>query len=455
MIRVKRSKPVTVGTRTSAKCVTMRFTGDRDATGLVMKPLEVENCDCSEGFLQTLPEWEYMLNDDGERYNCNIANTLEMGSFKVDEGGKSFKNGYYIITAAGSFIYYLENEGYYYAVATNRVKVAPFFVKTYAGPRIALCTRKGFLLADTKGKYETIIEDETLSAGALYRHRIFLGMVGGVVKYSAPEEFTNFNESVDEGGEIAFPHCGGEIIAMKTYEDALYIFFRSGIMRLKAGGEPSGFYSEELDYTGGDIFPRTICVCQHSIYFLARSGLYRLKGKKTERLDIKADFPTEETGLEGNAVWKDRPMIRYQKADGAFETIIVGKDGKSAFFMSGLDSLGRGEDGRVLFIDKLKYLCQLTDKGTYFFDGRFCAAETDFGCPGKKRLERLRFSGEGNFSLSILYNGMSMGKSLEFENGVAEWKFNRAEAGEKYQMTFELGRGCKITSMQAEFKVFS
>ena len=38
----------------------------------------------------------------------------------------------------------------------------------------------------------------------------------GIVKYSAPEDFTNFDESVDEGGSIEFPNCGGEIVAMKA-----------------------------------------------------------------------------------------------------------------------------------------------------------------------------------------------------------------------------------------------
>jgi hypothetical protein len=279
-----------------------------------------------------------------------------------------------------------------------------------------------------------------------------VALKGGVLKYSAPEDFSNFGETENLGGSMAFPHCGGEIIAMKPYQDTLYIFFKSGIMRLKAGGEPSGFYAERLDYAGGDIFSRTICVCQHAIYFLSRSGLYRLKGKKTERLDLDVDFPQEETGFEGCSVWKDRPMIRYHVGDDVYTTIIVGKDGKSAFFMKDLADLGRGEDGRVFFTDKGKYLCQLTDKGTYWFDGRFNTQATDFGYSGKKRLECLRFYGEGSFTLSILWNGMIVNKHLEFVNGVAEWRFDRMEYGEEYQMTFELGRMTKITGVQAEYK---
>ena len=241
---------------------------------------------------------------------------------------------------------------------------------------------------------------------------------------------------------------------MKPYEDALYIFFKSGIMRLEAGGEPSSFYAEKLDYVGGDIFARTICVCQHAIYFLARSGLYRLSGKKVKRLDVGVEFPAEQTGFEGCSVWKDRPMIRYCAGDNKYKTIVLSKDEKTVFFMADLANLGRGEDGRVLFTDAGKYLCQLTDKGTDWFNGFFISKEMDFGFSGKKRLERLRFYGEGSFSLTILRDGISMTKSFVFENGTAEWKFNRINLAEWYQLSFELGRATKITGIQAEYKTF-
>jgi hypothetical protein len=433
----------------------MRFTDDENAKGLVIRPFEIMDCDCSEGILQSLPEWEYLLDESGNHYNCNIPNILEVGSFKVDQGSKSFKNAYYLITVAGSFLYYMGDQSGFYSVATNRVKVASFFVKTKEGPRIALCTRKGFLLADLNGGYTMVIPTGTLSAGAWYKHRIFVGMTGGSVQYSAPEDYTNFTDSVDEGGSLSFPQCGGEIIAMKVYDDALYIFFKSGIMRLRAGGEPSGFYSERLDYTGGDIFSRTICVCQHAIYFLSRSGVYRLKGKKTERLDIKAELPTEESGLEGYSIWKDRPMIRYQKANGNFETMVISQNGKSAFFMKGMETLGLGEDGRVLFTDKLKYICQLTEHGTHWIEGRFFGQETDLGFAGKKRLERVKFFGSGSFTVTIFWEKMSITKTFTFENGSAIWKIGHVEYGETFQFCFELGRASKITDVQVEYKTFA
>lgn len=453
MIRIKRSKPATARNLRWRR-VTMRFTDDKGAVGVVLKPAEAVNCDCSNGILQTLPEWEYIRNEAGDTITSYVSKPLAVGGVKADRGDGWYGYIYYIINETGGYFYYNQDEESFNTAVFNRGKVESFFVEVDGLSKMAMCTQKGFFLVGMNGAGQLIISQDTLAAGALFRHRIFVGMKGGVLKYSAPEDFTNFNPSAEEGGEIAFPHCGGEIIAVKPYEDALLVFFRSGIVKLKIGGEPSLFRAEQLEYAGGDILPRTICVCKHAVYFLAKSGFYRLRKKTVERLDLDVAVPVVETEREGCAVWKDMPMIRYQREDGEFETIVIAKDGKKAFFMQGLSCLGRGEDGKVLFIDEEKKFCQLVDKGEYWFEGRFLSEETDFGWVGKKRLERLCFCGEGSFTLTIYWNGMIQTKHLQFANGIAEWEFYRPELGERYQMRFELDRQTKITSLQAEYKTF-
>ena len=73
-----------------------------------------------------------------------------------------------------------------------------------------------------------------------------------------------------------------------------------------------------------------------------------------------------------------------------------------------------------------------------------------FGVAGKKLLCRLRFRGEGTFTLTMKVNGRTVTREMAFENGVAEWEM--AERGEKFAFGFALGRASKITDMQATFK---
>lgn len=453
MIRMKRSKPVT-GKGLRWRRVMMRFTNDNNAVGMLLKPVEAVDCDCSSGALQTVPEWECVKNDVGDVIACYVEKPLQVGGVKAERGDGWYGYIYHLINEQGGYFYYNQEEESFNTAVVEKGKVECFFVLVGGLPRMAMCTQKGFLLVGMRGNSELIISEDTLPVGALFRHRIFVGMKGGVLKYSAPEDFTNFNLSADEGGEIAFPHCGGEIIAIKPYEDNLLVFFKNGIVRLKVGGEPSLFRAEQLEYAGGDILPRTICVCQHAVYFLAKSGFYRLRKKTVERLDLDVEVPVAETEREGCAVWKDMPMIRYQKPDGEFVTVVIAKDGKRAFFMSGLNCLGRGEDGAVLFMDDENRFCRLADKGETWLDGRFVSETTDFGWVGKKRLERLRFYGEGNFTLTLIWEGKTMTKHLQFTNGIAEWELYRPEFGERYQMCFELGRQTKIASVQVEYKTF-
>ena len=234
MITMKRSKPTSARSRGHSRCVTLRFTDDRDAVGLVLKPTEIVECDASEGWLRTLPEWKYVLNGEGAKIGCNISNLLCVGSLKADNSGRAFQDVYYLTTINGSFLYYKTDVSNFYAVITNCGKVDSMFLKTKAGARIALCSEKGVSLSSLSGSVQTFTMDGALGIGALFKHRLFVAMKGGLVKYSAPEDFTNFTDTSDDGGQISFPHYGGEIVAMKTYDDALYIFFRSGIMRLGA-----------------------------------------------------------------------------------------------------------------------------------------------------------------------------------------------------------------------------
>ena len=438
------------GKRTMRDCVvTLRFT-DEDGAGVALRPYQAVDCDYSEGVLKTVPEWEPVLRSSGKQYQCNLNNALEVGGRKIDNGEGGYDEVYFITSRTGSIYLYRKDADAFYCVVVNRGRLEYIPVKSLDGQQLLYFTDEGFLWGDTSWSYNEILSDDTLAAGAFFKHRAFVAMKNGGIRYSVPEDFSDFSESSDDGGFIQFPNCGGDIISMKVFEDALYVFFQNGIMRLTVGGDPSNFYSEKLDYTGGDIFYRTICVCQHAIYFLARGGMYRLKGKKTERLPLKAVFPTVETGLEGCAVWQDRPMIRYQEADGTFKTIVVARDGKSAFFMSGLNLLGRSDDGSALFTDHMNGLCRLVEKGTKWYNGSFLAEETDFGVAGKKLLCGLRFRGEGTFTLTMKVNGRTVTREMAFENGVAEWKM--AERGERFAFGFSLGRASKIAEMQATFK---
>ena len=453
MIRMKRTKPATSGEKgMRTHSVTLHFTNDKKATGAFLKGKVVTNCDDSEGVVRTIPGWELVLDSDGNKLNGNVNNLLEVNSVKMKIGNE-YKEVYYLLTKSGSVLCYREDLKAFYVLLANKADARVFPVNGKNGSWLAICTKMGFFLAEPDGSsYKTVFEKNTMAVGAFFKHRVFLGGRGGLVRYSAPEDFENFTLSDDEGGEIAFPNCGGELIAMKPFQDALYLFFERGIVRLKAGGEPSGFYAERLDYTGGDIFPRMICVCQHAVYFLARSGLYRLKGKTTERLDLETQLPTEIAGDEGCAVWKDMPMFRF-KVKSLFQVLMITENGKSSVLMQDFKVLG-GENNTVLFLNNKSEVCRLAENGTDGIEGKFYTEFIDFGRVDMKRIERLRFYGEGEIYCSIWWEQGFLTKRLSFDSGYAEWKIDRAERGKEFRLQLTLYYKSQIRQVVVDYKTW-
>ena len=447
MKRVQRSKPVTVKALRPRR-VDLRLTEDVSAKGLALKIWQMKDCEMENGCIQSLTEWNLARRSNGQPYQYVNTNVLEVGSMPLDLGHGDYRELYYMLTTDGSFIYYNEaKNGYYVMLAgKGKVKVCPVMGKD--ATVFALFTEKGFFIGDLLGNYQTVIEEDTLAAGAYFKHRIFVGMKGSEVRYSAPEDFLNFNESSDEGGRMRFSNCGGEIVAMQVYDDALYIFFQSGILRLTASGEPSKFRAEQLDYAGDYILRRTVCVCQNAMYFMSAGGIYRVKGKRVDRLPVQLKLPIVENGKEGCAVWKDRPIFRYNQM--GFKTIFLSSDGKTVYPMSDLKGLGRSAGGRVLFLDTSYQFCELINGGIYDYNGTFFTLETDFGYVGKKRLMNIYLQGEGTGFLTMTTDlGTIWVKQFAFVGGGT--KLSLSEYGSLFAFRIELGPSSKISAMQVEY----
>ena len=453
MIRMKRTRPAVAGKKKMKNHLVEFFlTNDKGAKGSSLQINYTRNCYCDVMGIRSVGNYEKVLNESGNPLNANISNLLEVSCWNV-RVGVGYKKVYYLQTKSGSILCYREDLGQFYAVLTNKGASQVFPVTGKMEDWIAVCSRTGLFLVSTDGiEYKRVTNHDTMGAGAFFKHRLFIGGKGGLVKYSAPEDYFNFTPSDDAGGEIVISNCSGELIAMKTHQDALYLFFQSGIVRLEIGGDPSKFYAEKLDYTGGEIFPRTICACQSGVYFLGSNGFYRLNGKKIEYLDALINIVPKYTGEEGCAVFKNWPVIRF-RAGGVNQNVVITENGKSLFFLEGLSRLG-GNEGELLFIDGKSEVSRMADCGTNAYEGVCALYKTNFGCAGKKRLDCLRFYGEGSFRLDMWWANCYFSRVFQFDNGIAEWKANALELSEDFQIELYLSINSRIWKVEAEFKTW-
>ncbi|MBQ7948285.1 MAG: hypothetical protein IJ284_00845 [Clostridia bacterium] len=428
----------------------LTFTGDSSVKGNVVRGVAFGNCFCQDGVVQNVPEWLPVFRPDDAQYKSSITNILEFGTLKLyDDTDGVFDDIGYIVTATGNFFLFVKSLSVFYTVATQVGKMCPFAVMGKSGTFVALCTEGKLLYVAMNGVSETVVETDVLPAGALFKHRVFVAMKGGFLKCSAPENFKEFDPA-QGGGLIGFPNMGGEIVAMKAYGDALYLFFENGIMRLEVRGDASDFYAEKLDYTGEKIYSRTVCVCENGLYFMTKDGVYRVQGRKAERLDFFVGVSAFETDLEGCSVFKGRPIFQYQDNENVKKIAWLNKDEKSMTFLHEIMGVAVGGNGEALVLDKKRTLWRLSDKGNIWYSGAFTAADTDFGFAGRKTLRKIRLEGTGSVTLTLTNGKRSWVRAFDLSNGFAEAELS--ERGERFGLSFALDRESTLVKMRVEFE---
>ena len=410
------------------------------------------NCDCRGGKLRKAPAGTPCLKSDRSPRVCTISNVAKICLIKeysnadgtyVERFSVLDQNGRFYVQRQDTQSFTLLLGGLPGADVVRTVDRNNWVKTVFINGETCL-----ILEANYTGKAVKLANN--CKTGAFFKHRLFVGVKPSALACSAPGDELSFTESVYDGGLLRFPCVGGEIVAIKPFEDKLYVFFEYGILKLTVGGAIKDFEAQEIEYVGGKIYGRTVRATNKALFFMAEDGLYRLDGRSVKRLF--SDFvqlPKEETLLESGVGYGDKVLIRYLTDEG-YKTLAVYEDGEDCFYMDGLNALSCEEGGRCLFIDENKRICQLSEDGVFGSVGRFIGAETDFGLSGRKTLTKLSFEGKGNVSVTIENGGRTFVRSLIFEDGKAEVKLS--ERGDKFVFHFTLSSGSEISSAVAEVK---
>ena len=411
---------------------------------------QAKNMRCREGVLQSGTLYEWVLSDVDEKRSISVEDLLAVVEIPYyDQNTHSYKARYGGVTSGGSFLFQKKGALTFEAVAEGIERPAIVY---YTAPDQTIWTVMvggKAICINGNGVLRTFPQTNLLSCACFYKHRLFLAEEQNVLLYSAPEDFMNFEQSLEGGGEISFPNAGGNIIGLKAFQEALYVFFDRGILRVEIKGNPKDFAAESIEYSGGSIFARTICVCGEGILFMASDGVYRLHGKKAERLF--ADFiqlPVRETKEEACAGLSDRAFIRYETSAGK-RTLVLASDGKDCYYADDLTALSYVERANALFVDEEYLICRLTDAGKQARKGVF-KTETDFGVSGYKTLRKLRFEGEGAFILTVEADKRKRMRKVTLEDGFAEVELS--ERGKTFKISFSASDKLTLRKLSAELK---
>lgn len=410
------------------------------------------NCDCRDGKLRTALGGAKLLKADGFPQTCDLEGVTQLIVLKVyDSATKTYTERFGALTESGEFHVQEKADGEFIRIATGMENAG---VEQFAGEtfryKLALIGENTCVYFKDDDTFDIAMLEGTSKTGCFFKHRMFVGMRPSKLVCSAPEDELDFTESIHDGGLIRFPCVGGSIVAMKAFDDRLYVFFEYGILKMNASGATKNFTADELQYAGGKIYGRTVCVGNHGLYFMTSDGVYRFDGEEVDRLfpDL-VELPKSETLLESGVTFSERVLIRYLTKTG-YRTLVFYEDGKDCYYMDKLPIFSGEEGGRCLFTDENGVICQLRENGEVGFEGRFFGAETDLGVAGRKTLTKLCFEGEGSFSLTVKTGGRSFTREVAFASGVTEVKLS--ERGERFAFDLLLQNGTTISKMTAEFK---
>ena len=316
--------------------------------------------------------------------------------------------------------------------------------------KLLLCYNDSIYTYDPIKATKSLWMEQKVTDACFFNERLFI-CYGNTLKYSAPTDYKNFNDSIDEGGEIKIVSDRGDIFQMVAIGETAYVFLERGVYKLSLGGAGRDFIVEDMLYKGGPIVANSVCVCLNKIAFLAEDGIFVLDGVRLERyaegLNIKI-LPNMDYCRAGYGF--GRYYLTFLDENSVRRTVFVDLEDKGnfgeIFAMHGLGDW----NGKVLGT-KNGYFSHLDANGDLPVGEKysFRCESTDFSVSGEKFLRGLQLCGQGNCVLTV--KGRNGEKKLSYS---LAGKQKRAVGlkGDLFSLEIELSKGCVIEQLAVDLE---
>lgn len=237
------------------------------------------------------------------------------------------------------------------------------------------------------------------SCACIHAERMFTAN-GYRLNYTAPLNFEDWLDKRRLSGYFEFPTDGGEILAMQSYKEKLYLFRRRGITQVRLLGEELNAKSTVLPYGWGDLVPDSVAPCGDKICFFTERGFYSFNGGVASAV---AD------GCVGEIDLTER--VKAVSAYGKYYALVTVKSGKKSLFcfepetQSGHFILNGAEDvtaGDDFWFKRGLGIYRLTQRGLPAVGE--CRLEADnlaFHLGDERFVDAVAVEGEGEFEVCL------------------------------------------------------
>lgn len=237
----------------------------------------------------------------------------------------------------------------------------------------------------------------------------------------------NWNVSLDEGGYIDFDGSLGNVNAIKSFDNYLYVFCDFGIYRLTAYADQTQFTMKNVYASSGQIFAKSITSCGDRVAFASEDGIYLFDGYDVTRYSVKTNDLLQSGFKNVSACYAHHKYVLSFTNDmdcdyGIFSkrrennvVMLFDLTDKSVDFMRGISlydikTVGAYGDGKIIGLSKdCASPVQLDESGLYLgapYQKYWQSPEIDFGRPAALKVVRgIDYSTDGQFVFGVLANG--------------------------------------------------
>ena len=442
------------GTRKKRRVSYDKFCGYATSEKGTICAVNTLNCDCRGGVLTTGIGIKPYLSNDGKKIDLLPAMPLQIGVIKQWDGSTAtYKEILCFLDGRRSVFCVYPGTG----STVNSITAMSNLTKMFAMVdkdrrwRLVMVGHSGLSFFDSSNTYEKVRTDTMVESACVAKHRLFAGIKPDVLLYSSPDDERKMANSLDESGEIYFTWDVGCMVALKEFNDKVYVFFERGIAELECAGLGRDFKVRRIPYEGGNICGGTVGRCGRYIYFASIDGLWQFDGKKAvpvlRELEVKPSRSV--TGNQAAVFCEGRLLIQYYDTQNSLKELVVYEDGKSGYFSTFKAALTECGDKAFCYVDDCVQVACFDGDLPELYKYNFETGEMDFGVIGQKVLQKLRFKGLGSFDFEIRCIDEVVKQTLVFEDGVAEMNFSWR--GERFAMKFFLHKGAKIEGLEVEF----
>ncbi len=239
----------------------------------------------------------------------------------------------------------------------------------------------------------------TGSCAAIHHERIFVGK-GNTLTYSAPLDPENGESS--RAGSIDLPVTGGEIVALLSFGERLYVFRSRELLRLRADANDLNFSFERVHLSYGGLRKGTLRPCGREFVFAAARHLVVGDGSTFRYLPFSRfgiTFPDDaQTGQS------DGKYYALVTTEGGQRRIFIYDPAGDTYHFLDVDADLLSGAGEGIYFRHGTRLCRLTPKN--LSEGKPCGSlEGELGMSddgGKeRRIDAVSVTGRGNFRLTL------------------------------------------------------